>query len=93
MPNYTVVRQRMSSYGEAASLLPRLRQIYDQCQEVAEAITLYQSGTDADFNAAIQSIFTATERAELAAMLTNVQTLVNTWTAQHSTLLNFDSQE
>ncbi|MCC6458053.1 MAG: hypothetical protein IT328_24070 [Caldilineaceae bacterium] len=87
MPNYAIVTQRMSSYGQAAALLPKLQQIYQQCQEVDDAITLYMSGTNADFVAAINSIFTPAERGELAAMLENVQLLVATWQAQHSVLL------
>ncbi|MCC6458059.1 MAG: hypothetical protein IT328_24100 [Caldilineaceae bacterium] len=87
MPNYTVVQQKMTSYGNAAALLPKLQAIYQQCQEVDDAITLYMSGTNADFNAAINAIFTPAERAELAAMLENVQLLVTTWQAQHGTLL------
>lgn len=92
MPNYSIVRQRVSSYGKAASLLPKLKQVYQQCQEIDDAITLYQAGTDADFNAAVNAIFTAPERAQLAAMLTNVEQLVTLWTAQHSNLLTFNDQ-
>lgn len=77
----------MTSYGEAASLLPKLQAIYRQCQEVDDAITLYQSNTNADFNTAINAIFTPAERAQLATMLTNVQTLTAAWEANHATLL------
>lgn len=87
MPNYTTVVARMDSYGNAASLLPKLQQIYRQAQEVDDAITLYQAGTDSHFNTAINSIFSTAERTELGAMLENLQTLTSAWAAQHSTLL------
>lgn len=87
MPNYDVVNARMSSYGRAAQVLPQLQQIYLQCQQVATSITLYQAGSNTDFNTAINAIFTPAERAELAAMLENVQLLSQTWATQHSTLL------
>lgn len=87
MPNYTIVQQRLSSYSEAAALLARLRQIYDQCNEVAAAVELYQAATSPDFNAAINAIFVPAERAELAAMLTDVQQLVSLWDANHAALL------
>lgn len=93
MPNYAVVTQRMSSYGQAAALLPKLQQIYAHCQEVDDAITLYQSGSNVDFNQAIEAIFSVSERQELAAMLNNVRTLVDLWTAQHPTLLGIDASE
>lgn len=92
MPNYAVVTQRMSSYGQAAALLPKLQQIYIQCQEVDDAITLYNSGTNTDFNQAIEAIFSVSERQELAAMLNNVRTLVDLWAAQHGTLLAVESE-
>lgn len=93
VPNYTVVTQRVSSYNEAAALLPKLQAIFSQCKEVSTAITLYQAGTNADFNTAVNAIFTQVERAQLASMLTNVNQLVSVWTAQHATLLAFNEQE
>lgn len=90
MPNYELVRQRVTSYGDAAALLPKLIQIYNQCQEVSDSIQLYQGATNADFNTAIDSIFTTGERVQLASMLTNVNQLVTTWATNHATLLNTD---
>lgn len=87
MPNYTTVRQRLDSYGRAAAVLPQLQQIYAQCQAVAGSINTYQAGTDADFNTAINSIFAPAERAELAAMLTQINALVSDWTTEHGALL------
>lgn len=88
MANYTVIRQKMSSYGKAAGLLPQLQQIYQQSAQVSAAIALFQAGTDPDFNAALGVIFTAEERAQLVQMLTHVNNLHAAWTANHSTLLN-----
>lgn len=93
MPSYTTVRARLDSYGRAATVLPQLQQIYAQAQAVAGSINTYQAGTDTDFNTAINSIFTPAERAELAAMLTQINALVNNWTAEHATLLGASPSE
>jgi hypothetical protein len=92
MANFTVVRQRVTSYSSAAALLPQLQQIYQQSQAVQAAINLYNAGTDADFNSAINSIFTAEERAQLATMLANLNTLVTAWANNHATLLGTNTE-
>lgn len=88
MPNYAPINATMDSMGRAASVLPQLQQIYQQSQAVQGLITLYQAGTDPTFNNAVNTIFTPAERAQLSAMLTQLNTLVNNWTANHSNLLN-----
>lgn len=88
MANFTTVRARLDSYGRAAALLGQLQTIYRQAQLVQDAVGDYNEGSDADFVAAVDAIFTAGERQQLATMLGNLNTLVTAWTNNHSTLLN-----
>lgn len=87
MANFTTVRTKVNSYSRAAAVLPQLQTIYQQAQAVQSAVNDYQAGTDADFVAAVNTIFTAGERAQLATMLGNLNTLVTAWTNNHATLL------
>lgn len=87
MANFTTIRSTINSQEKAAALLGQLRTIYNQAQIAKASVDLYGSGTDATFNAAVNAIFTAGERAQLATMLGNLNTLVTAWTTNHSTLL------
>lgn len=91
MPDYTNVRTRVDAANRAAAVLPQLQQIYRQSQAVSAAITLYQASTDTLFNQAVDDIFSGAEKAELADMLANLQTLTAAWAANHSTLLEADT--
>lgn len=87
MANFTTVRNTINSQEEAAALLARLQAIYNQAQFAQSTINKYNAATDPTFNAAVNSIFTAGERSQLATMLTNLNTLVGAWTTNHATLL------
>lgn len=80
----------MDSHNRAAALLPQLQQIFSQCKAVNGSISAYQSGNDADYKAAVGTIFTPAERTELVAMLTKIDALVADWTLQHAVILAID---
>lgn len=88
MATFAPVRTKINSYSRAAAVLPQLQEIYAQAQSVQSAINDYNGGSDPDFVAAINSIFTTNERQQLATMLGNLNTLVSAWTSNHTTLLN-----
>lgn len=81
MPDYTAVNDRFDSIRDAKYLQDRLQNAYEACQVVKGAVELYQAGTDTDFNAAIDAIFTAAERQELGQMLGNINTMLDAWEA------------
>lgn len=87
MPNFTTVSNRMGNFSRAAQVLPQLQQIYEQCKAVGSSIDFYQAGGNTDFNTAINSIFNASERSQLATMLTQLNQLTTAWEANHQTLL------
>lgn len=71
----------------AAALLPQLQEVYKQSQFAQAAINDYVANSDPTFNNAVNSIFTAGERSELQAMLTQLNSLVSNWSSQHAALL------
>ncbi len=73
----------LASVQSAHQLLSDLRSIYHDCKLMQAKLALYQAATDAAFNASINTIFSADERAELGAMLTDIDTLVTHWEADH----------
>jgi hypothetical protein len=91
MANFAQVRATITSMEKAAAILPQLQAIYQQAQFAKAAIELYQAGTDATFNQAVNAIFTANERSQLATMLNQVNTLVGAWEANHASLLGIDT--
>ena len=52
-----------------------------------DALTLYQAGTDATFNAAFNSLFTPADRSELNTMITQLTTLITGWETNHAAAL------
>lgn len=87
MADYTQVRQEIDSMSQAAQILPYLQDIYRRAQLAQSAINLYVAASDPVFNATVDEIFSAGERAELNTMLGNLNTLVTAWTNNHATLL------
>lgn len=91
MANFTQTKAAIDSANKAMALLPYLQEVYRHAQQAQTAINLYNAGTEPAFNTAVNQIFTAGERAQLATMLGNLNTLVNAWAANHATLLGTQS--
>ena len=89
MPDYTAVQARLTSESEAAAIQEKLKAVYRQAKEVSGLIGRYQGGADTVFNAAVDSIFSAGERGEIAQMITACNTLTAAWEgdAEKSALL------
>lgn len=80
----------LESAKGAWQLIYDLRAIYQQCKLVHSRLALYQSGSDPVFNAAINAIFSAQERAELAAMLSEINALMADWETNHRAAIGLE---
>ena len=84
MANFDKAQQnKRDSVQRASVLLDRVRSVYSACKSVQAVMALYQAATDAPFNAAVNTLFTASERAELGQILTQINALVTDWEANH----------
>lgn len=83
MANFDTTALTLSSITQATSLLGGVRGLYSQAKQIQALLALYGAGTDPKFVAAINTIFSAAERTELNAMLTDVNALVTAWEANH----------
>lgn len=87
MSRYTVIRGRMDKYNQAAAILPQLQALYAQAQTIVATVELYQAGTDAAFNSAVDDVFSVAERTKLAQIATNLRTLITAWQTNHAAIL------
>lgn len=74
---------KIRAVGRAGNVLGILRTVYAHADEVTSLLATYQAGTDPALNAAMNAVYTATERQELAAMIAQLQTLKTDWEANH----------
>jgi hypothetical protein len=77
---------RQSQY-QAISLLDQVRSIYSQCKNAQANLVLYQAGTNAAFNAAINTLHPPAERTELNQMLTQINSLITDWETNHADVI------
>lgn len=64
-------------------MLGLLRTIYAHMDELQTMLATYQAGTDPALNAALNTVYTVGERAELAAMIAELNTLKTAWEVAH----------
>lgn len=83
MAAFDTTNQKISSIYLAVGLMNDVRGLYTQAKSVQSKLALYTANTDATFKAATDAIFTSAERAELAAMLGQINTLVTDWEVNH----------
>lgn len=84
MANFDGYQAKSDASRKAFNLLPLIRGIYESGRQVQAALALYQANTDPAFNAAVNAIFNASERAELGQMLAQINALVIDWEANHA---------
>ena len=87
MANFDTSATRRESVKSANNLLPHIQHIYQSCKSAQTLLALYQAGTDATFNAAVNALFTSAERTELGQMLADINTLVTAWEANHGSAI------
>lgn len=84
MANFDGSTAKAQSVRDANNLLALFQSIYQTGKTIQTLMALYQAGTDPTFNGAINSLFTTSERQELAQMQNQVNSLVVDWEANHS---------
>jgi hypothetical protein len=84
MANFDTSQARRESVKQANNLLDLIRSLYQSGKQIQVLLALYQANTDPAFNAAINALYTSSERAELAVMLGQVNQLVTDWTNNHA---------
>jgi hypothetical protein len=83
MANFDTAAATLQSVSQATGLLGGIRALYSQAKQMQTLLALYSAGTDAKFTTAVNTIYIAAERAELSAMLTQVNALVTDWETNH----------
>lgn len=77
----------LESVKQAQQLIFDLRATFAAARAMKDKLALYQANIDPAFNATINAVFSLQERQELAAMLTEINTLVLDWEANHRSAL------
>ena len=90
MPRPENVQGRLDSIHKATGIVAEVRTIFRLSKTAQASLLLYQAGTDAVFNEAVDAVFTSAERQELNQMLTQLNALVNDWSANHAELLEVE---
>lgn len=78
---------KSASVQYARMLRSDIQALYGNAKSAQDKLKLYQDATDPAFNAAINALFTAQERTELAAMLAEINALITDWEANHRAAL------
>lgn len=83
MADFDAMTARMRAVRRATNLLAVARGAFEELKTLRTSLALYQAGTDPAFNAAVNALYTPTERAELAALIATSNTLLTNWEANH----------
>lgn len=83
MANFDASQARHAAVQKANTLLPNVQAVYQQMKIVQTSMALYQAGADPTFNAAVNALFSSSERTELGQMLAGINTLVTDWETNH----------
>lgn len=76
-----------NSIYSAMGILDQVRTIYREAKSVQALLAKYQAASEPVFNATVNAIHPPAERAELAAMLTQIAALISDWEANHATAI------
>lgn len=80
---FDTAQQRVQALQQAGDLVGLTRTIYAYCAKLKAAKALYAANTDPAFNAAFNALFTTADRSELSTMITQLETLMADWEANH----------
>lgn len=84
MANFDTSGPKRASVREAANLLSLIQATYAEMKIVQASLAKYQANSDPAFNAAINALFSASERSELGQMLAGINILVTDWETNHA---------
>jgi hypothetical protein len=88
MPNFdSASRTKIQSVRTASRLIQVIFSVYTQAKDAQSLLTLYTSGTDSSFNAAVNAMLTTGERNEIGAMLTDLNNLITVWERDHPNVI------
>lgn len=73
---FETTEAKTSSVAQGLSVLNNIRAAYYQAKAVKQALDLFSAASDPVYNATINSMFTAAERAELAAVSAHFASLI-----------------
>lgn len=88
MTDFSSVTAIRNEILDANLILGTFQTIYQQCKVVQGLLARYQ--TDPAFKAEADHLFTLAQRAELNQMVTDVNTLITAWEANHKGPLGLD---
>jgi hypothetical protein len=88
MPNFdSATRNKIASVHAASRIIQILYSVYTQAKSAQDLLNLYQSG-DPVFVAAVNAMLNVSERQEIGAMLTDLNTLCTAWETSHAALIS-----
>ncbi len=90
MANFNMVNEKIHLLKDAENLLSVFRIMYGDAKVVQNLLAHYQS--DPSFKAVVDYLYAADERLELAAMITQINTLLTDWESNHPDVLGFEPQ-
>lgn len=80
-------RAKIESVHTASRLIQIIYSVYTQAKSAQALLSLYQSG-DPVFVAAVNAMLTVSERQEIGALLTDLDTLITVWERDHANLVS-----
>ena len=87
MPDYSEAQRQINNRQHAKKLLNAMGIVYNRGKSIKAKLDLYVAGTDPDFNAVMDEIFTPAERQELNQMLAPLAIMIGDWETSHLGLL------
>lgn len=88
MANFdSTTRAKINSATEAAIVVQSIQSTYHAAKQAKAFLDRYTANTDSTFNAAVNAIFTSSERSELGQMLTQLNNLISDWETNHAAVL------
>lgn len=88
MANFDLSTVKLQSSRDATNLLQLFRALYAEAKVIQAALTKYQANSDPIFNAAVNALFSASERTELNTMAQQINTLVTDWETNHANAIS-----
>lgn len=86
MADFTNFDAKLVSIQSAANLLPLLRGVYQQAKIVQTFLDKYVANNDPIFTAAVNALYTAAQRNEMASMSGDFAAVLN-WPTTHASAL------
>lgn len=80
---FETAQTKIRAVGRAGNVLGLLRTIYAHMNELQTMLETYQAGTDPPLNAALNAVYTAAERTEIATMIGELNVLKTQWEVTH----------